>query len=80
MLNDLTGDGESLKLFDAQGRPYTVAVTETSTSRTNGGTVVSSTLDCQPPAKDAKPRRLELHGPRRVSVEAKFTLRDVPLP
>ncbi len=41
---------------------------------------MSYTLECQPPDKDAKPKKLELHGPRRASVESKFTLRNLATP
>jgi hypothetical protein len=81
VLNALNGEGgDTLRLFDAQDRPYAVTVSESATNRANGVSVTTYTLDCKPAGDGAKPRRLELHGPRKASVEAKFTLRDVPLP
>jgi hypothetical protein len=81
VLNVLNGEGgDTLRLFDAQDRPYTLTVSESAVNRANGVSVATYTLDCKPAGDGAKPRRLELHGPRRASVEAKFTLRDVPLP
>ena len=44
-----------------------------------GTTVVSYVLECKPPAQGAQPKKLELHCPRRAPVEAKFTLRDLPV-
>lgn len=79
-INPMMADGDSFKLFDAEKRPYTVSISETSSNSNNGVTVVSYTLQCEPADKDAKPKRLELHGPRRAPVESKFTLRNVATP
>jgi hypothetical protein len=38
------------------------------------------TLECEPPPGAGGPKALELTGPRSVSVEAAFTLRDVLRP
>jgi hypothetical protein len=69
---------ESIKLIDEKGRPYEVAVNKTQLANRNGAIAATLTLECQPPAADAKPKALELHGPRSVAVEAPFTLHDVP--
>jgi hypothetical protein len=74
------GDGESFRLLDKRGGQYTVSIGETASNTNNGVTVITYTLECQPPEKDAKPKKLELHGPRRASVDGRFTLRDVPMP
>jgi hypothetical protein len=80
MVNAMQADGDSFRLFDAQSRPYTVSIGEVSTTHNNGMTFATYNLDCQPPDKGTQPRKLELHGPRRASVDAKFTLRQVPTP
>jgi hypothetical protein len=74
------GDGESFRLSDQKGGQYTVSIGETASNTNNGITVITYTLECQPSDKDAKPKKLELHGPRRASVDSRFTLRDVPMP
>jgi hypothetical protein len=80
MINSMNMDGESFKLFDAKNRPYTISIGETSSNNNNGVTVTTYSLECQPPDKEAKPKKLELHGPKRATVDGKFTLRDVPTP
>jgi hypothetical protein len=80
VMNNLGGTDEKMRLFDTQDRPYSISVSESSTSRNNGVVVANYTLDCQPVAPGAQPRKLELHGPRWVSVEGRFVLRDVPRP
>lgn len=80
MLASLGRDGESLRLVDAQDRPYTLTIRVTGATQQGGTTVVNYVMDCRPAAQDAKPKKLELHCPRRAPVEAKFTLRDVPVP
>jgi hypothetical protein len=80
LFNSKGMDGESFKLFDTQSRPYTVSIGETSSNNNNGVTVTTFTLDAQPPDKEAKPKKLEFHGPKRATVDGKFTLRDVPTP
>jgi hypothetical protein len=79
-INPMFADGDSFRLFDSEGQPYSVSIGETSSSSNAGVTVYSYTLECQPAGKDAKPRKLELHGPRRATVESRFTLRNVPTP
>jgi hypothetical protein len=79
-INPMFGDGDSFKLFDQQDGEYTLSISETSSSNNGGVTVMSYTLECRPPGKDAKPKKLELHGPRRTPVESKFTLRNLTTP
>jgi len=80
MLTSLGRDGESLRLVDTHDRPYSVTIRITAATQQGGTTMVNYILDCKPAAADAKPKKLELHCPRRAPVEAKFTLRDVPVP
>ncbi|HTK75005.1 MAG TPA: hypothetical protein VL371_07070 [Gemmataceae bacterium] len=80
MLTSLGRDGESLRLIDAQDRPYSITVRVTAAAQQGGTTTVNYVLDCKPAAPDAKPKKLELHCPRRAPVEAKFVLREVPVP
>jgi hypothetical protein len=70
---------ESVKLTDDKGRPYEVAVTKSEMTNRNGAMTGTLTLECQPPATDTKPRTLEVLGPRSMTVEATFTLRNVPV-
>ncbi len=69
---------ESVKLADDKNRPYEVTITKSELANRNGAMIGTLTLECQPPAADAKPRVLEVHGPRSMTVEATFTLRNVP--
>jgi hypothetical protein len=69
---------ESVKLLDDKGRPYEMSMTKSETASRNGAITGSLTFECQPPAADAKPGKLEIHGPRSIAVETSFTLRDVP--
>jgi hypothetical protein len=80
MLAGLGRENEVLRLVDTQDRPYAVTVRLTGATQQGGTTVVNYVLDCKPAAPDAKPKKLELHCPRRAPVEAKFALRDVPVP
>jgi hypothetical protein len=80
MLTSLGRENEAIRLVDAQDRPYSVTVKVTGATQQGQTTVVNYIVDAKPPAPDAKPKRLELHCPRRAPVEAKFTLRDVPVP
>jgi hypothetical protein len=68
---------QSVKLMDDKGRPYDMAITSSDLNQRNGAMAVTLKLECRPPAADAKPGALEVLGPRSVSVEAAFTLRDV---
>jgi hypothetical protein len=72
------GPLQSIKMFDAKGKAYEVAVTKSEIANRNGAMTGTLTLECQPPAADAKPGKLEVHGPRSMNVEAAFTLRGVP--
>jgi hypothetical protein len=71
------GTVEAVKLADDAGRPYEVAVTQTQMAQRNGVIGATLTLECRPPAATAKPRALELVGPRQIGVEAAFALRGV---
>jgi hypothetical protein len=79
-LASLDRAGEVIHLFDTQDRPYTIKLWVKAMGLQNGITTVTYTLDGQPAGPGARPRKLELHVPRRAPVEAKFTLRNVPRP
>jgi hypothetical protein len=74
------GPLQSVKLLDDKGRKYDVNIIKAEYANRNGAMAGTLTLDCRPPAADAKPRTLEVHGPRSMNVEAAFTLRGVPAP
>lgn len=80
MLTSLGRENEALRLVDAQDRPYSVNLKVTGATQQAQTTVVNYIMDAKPPAPDSKPKKLELHCPRRAPVEAKFTLHDVPVP
>jgi hypothetical protein len=69
---------EAVKLTDEKGRPYELAITKSGFAQPNGAMTGTLTLECQPPAADSKPTKLEVLGPRSMNVEAAFTLRNVP--